>query len=279
MTAPIAVAGATGGLGRRICAELRALGAEVRELSRPAVDLTAPGTLAPAVAGAACVVSTATCFPVDPEPGAIERVDRDGNAALVAAAEAAGCPRFVFVSFAFMPLDFPLQRAKAAVEERLAAARLDAVVLRPAPFMDVWFSPLLGFDAGARRATLYGGGDGPVSWIAAADVARVAARSALGEGPAAGTLALGGPEALSQREAVARFEAATGGPWTLDEVPAAELERRHAEAPDGVGSSLAALMLQCRLGAVVETDPRAAPLLGRPTTVAEFAAEAASRLP
>lgn len=255
----IAVAGATGALGSRICAELRAAGAEVRELARPAFDLTGRASLPRAVEGAACVVSTATCFPRDDRRGALERVDGDGNRALVAAAEAAGVPRFVFVSFAPVPLAFPLQRAKRAVEERLAEAELEAVVLRPGPFMDVWFSPLLGFDAVARTATLYGSGAAPVSWVARDDVARIAARAAL-EGPA-GTVTFGGPEALSQREVVERYS----GEWTLAEVPAAELEDRHATAPDELGRSLAALMLQCHLGLVAPPHELAT------TTVEEFA--------
>src|SRR5262245_56108951 len=179
----IAVAGATGALGAQICEQLRAAGADVRALSRPAVDLTKPETLD--LAGVSAVVSTATCFPRTSEIGA---VDRDGNVALVGAAEAAGVERFVFVSFRPVPRDFPLQRAKRAVEERLASSSLDAVVLRAAKFMDIWFSPLVGFDVAARRATIFGDGTAPVSWIAAADVAAEAAKAALGR--RAGTLEL-----------------------------------------------------------------------------------------
>jgi uncharacterized protein YbjT (DUF2867 family) len=252
----IAVAGATGALGSLVCGELRAAGAEVRELARPAVDLTRPETLS--LDGVECVVSTATCFPRDPSPGAIGRVDRDGNLALVDAAEAAGLRRFVFVSFPPHPLAFPLQDAKRAVEERLAQAALDAVVLQPAPFMDIWFSPLLGLDLAARTATVYGSGEAPVSWVARADVARVAAQAALEGAP--GTLPFGGPEALSQREVLARL----GGEWEVSEVPAAELERRHAEG-DELGRSLAALMLQCHLGMVAPPHELA------PTTVEAWA--------
>jgi uncharacterized protein YbjT (DUF2867 family) len=276
---PIVVAGATGALGGRICRELEARGADVRELRRPAIDLTAPQSLDAAVAGAACVVSTATCFPRDATPGAIERVDRDGNIALVDAAERAGVPRFVFVSFAPLPLDFPLQRAKRAVEERLAAARPASVVLRPAPFMDIWFSPLLGFDAAARRAVVYGDGAADISWIAAADVAAIAALAALGAGPREGTLSLGGPEQLSQREAVEAHERATGGPWELETVPAEELERRARVGPGDVERSLASLMLQCHIGVTVPLDARPEDFPVRPTTVAEFAAASSAARP
>jgi uncharacterized protein YbjT (DUF2867 family) len=251
----IAVAGATGALGSQICERLRAAGADVRELRRPHVDLTSPETLA--VDGVDCVVSTATSFPRE---DAIDTVDRDGNIALVEAAEAAGVARFVFVSFKPVPLDFPLQRAKRAVEERLLRAQLDAVVLRPGKFMDIWFSPLCGFDVAGRRTTIFGDGTRPVTWIAASDVADAAARAALGEG--AGTIELGGPEALSQREVVQVYEDVLGGAWMLEEMPVAELERQLA-SENAVESSLAAVMLESHLGSV-------APAVGT-TTVREFA--------
>jgi len=257
----IAVAGATGALGSLVCDLLRARGVEVRPVSRPEHDLTAPATLASGVDGADCVVTTATSFPRDPTPGAIGAVDRDGTIALVDAAEAAGVPRFVFVSFRPIARDFPLQRAKRAVEARLADAELDAVVLQAAKFMDIWFSPLCGFDVQARRATIFGDGTAPVSWIARADVAELTVRAALGE--LHGTAELGGPEALSQREVVRIFEELTGADWSLDELPAAELERRLAESPDDLSRSLAAVMLEAHLGSL-------APPAGR-TTVREWA--------
>jgi uncharacterized protein YbjT (DUF2867 family) len=231
-------------------------------------DLTAGATLAPALDGAACVVSTATCFP---RTDAIGAVDRDGSRALVDAAAAAGVGRFVFVSFKPVPLDFALQRAKRAVEERLAGAPLDAVVLRPGKFMDVWFSPLCGFDAAARRATLFGSGTAPVTWIAAADVAGIAARAALGEGVRAGTVELGGPDALSQRDVVAIYERVTGVDWSTETIAAAELERRLAAGDTETDRSLAALMLEAHLGATTEPAGFAHLFPGRLTTVREFA--------
>jgi uncharacterized protein YbjT (DUF2867 family) len=262
----IVVAGASGALGWLICGGLRSRGADVRALTRPEADLTRPETLRNAVAGASCVVSTATSFPRDPTPGAIERVDRDGNIALADAAEAAGVERFVFVSFKPVDRDFALQRAKRAVEESLAHSSLDVVVLRPGKFMDIWFSPLVGFDVAARRATIFGDGTAPVTWIAAADVAEFAVRAALGE--LRGTVELGGPEALSQRDVVRIYEEATGAPWTLDEVPAEELERQICDGPDDLTRSLAAVSLECHLGSVTEMTNADVRL----TTVREFAA-------
>lgn len=240
----VAVAGATGSLGYRICEALRLRGASVRPLTRPDVDLTKPETLPRALRGVGCVVSTATSFP---RTNGIDAVDRTGNFALVDAAEAAGVERFVFVSFRPVPLDFPLQDAKRAVEERLAASALDAVVLRPGKFMDVWFSPLVGFDPSRRRATIFGDGTAPVSWVATGDVAVEAAEAALGR--RCGTYEIGGPEALSQRDVVAIFRELTGGAWTLEELAAAQLEEQ-LRSLDPVAASLAAVMLESHLGSV-----------------------------
>ena len=234
-------------------------------------DIEDAGSLPRAVDGVSCVLSTATSFPRDDRPDALDRIDAAGNIALVDAAEAAGVPRFVFVSFRPVPIDFPLQRAKQAVERRLERASLESVVLRPGKFMDVWFTPLSGFDPAQGRATLFGSGERPVTWIAACDVAEIAARSALGEGPRSGAIELGGPEALSQREVVARFEQAFGTAFALDEISAAQLEQQRAEAQHPVQESLAALMLEAELGAVTDTTAMLAAFPLEMTTVAEFA--------
>jgi uncharacterized protein YbjT (DUF2867 family) len=294
MDSPIAVAGATGALGRRIVASLLSRGAAVRALVRDpaagavpalagaelaAADVTAPAGLSGALAGARCVVSTVTCFP---RPGAehlLGEVDRDGNLALADAAAAAGVERFVFVSFKPVPLDFPLQRAKRAVEERLVRGDLEAVVLRPGKLMDIWFSPLCGFDVPNARATIFGDGSRGVTWIAAQDVAEIAARSALGEGPRAGTLELGGPEALSQRDAVRVYEQVTGRRWQLDSIPAPELEQRLAAPRDDFDASLAAVMLEAHIGATSPMDQVLRMFPHRPTTVAEYAEAACASPP
>ena len=285
----VLVAGATGALGTRICSLLQERGAGVRALVRASASAEArarleaagmgivPGdiedakSLARPLEGVTCVVSTATAFPRDQRADAIERVDAAGNIALVDAAEAAGVPRFVFVSFRPVAIDFPLQRAKRAVEQRLELASLDGVVLRPGKFMDVWFSPLCGFDPAAGRATVFGSGGSPVTWIAARDVAEIAARSAFGQGPRTGMVELGGPEALSQREAIARFEDVLGVRFDLDEISVAELERERAGATHPVQESLAALMLETEIGAVTDTAAMLAAFPLDLTTASGFA--------
>jgi uncharacterized protein YbjT (DUF2867 family) len=292
----VLVAGATGALGSRIGSELRQRGARVRALVRPGAsartraglaaagveiaggDLEDARTLPRALEDVATVVSSATSFPRDERFHAIERVDAAGNIALIDAAEAAGVPRFVFISFRPVPIDFPLQRAKRAVERRLEGGSLDAVVLRPGKFMDIWFSPLCGFDPAEARGTVFGSGTSPVTWIAAADVAEIAARSALGEGPGSGVLELGGPEALSQREVIERFEDVLGIRFALEQIAAAVLERQRAEASHPVQESLAALMLEAELGAVTDRTAMLAAFPLELTTVSAFAAQVALNL-
>ena len=285
----VLLAGATGALGLRICMLFRERGVGVRALIRPSAgaerraqleaagvelvdgDVEDPSSLPRALDGVSCVVSTATSFPRDDRPDALERVDAAGNIALVDAAERGSVSRFVFVSFRPVPIDFPLQRAKQAVERRLARSSLAAVVLRPGKLMDVWFTPLCGFDPVQGRATLFGSGTSPVTWIATGDVAEIAVRSALGEGPRSGAIELGGPEALSQREVVSRFEQALGTSFSLAEIPAEQLERQRTEAQHPVQESLAALMLEAELGAVTDTAAMLAAFPVELTTVAQFA--------
>jgi uncharacterized protein YbjT (DUF2867 family) len=287
----VAVAGATGALGGKIVARLAAAGVRTRALVRHLeshgaasaeaveADVLEPSTLQQALEGVCCVVSTVTCFPRPGSGRLISRVDRDGNIALIDAAVAAGVERFVFVSFKTVPLDFALQRAKRAVEERLGRGDIEAVVLRPGKFMDVWFSPLCGFDPARARATIFGDGVRPVTWIAADDVAEIAAQAALAAGAAGGTVELGGPEALSQREVVAAYEAVTDSRWTLDEIPAADLERRLAATGDDLDASLAALMLEAHLGSTTSMDAALRRFPVRLTTVAAFAEAACGRRP
>lgn len=253
----VLVAGATGALGGAVAGLLHAEGHEVRGLVRspeaagrlaPGVvaahgDLEDPGTLAAVLAGVEVVVSTASAFPVDARPDAIARVDRDGQLALVDAAVAAGVRRFVYVSFPPSEPDFPFQRAKRAVEERLAETGMEVVVLQPGKFMDVWFSPPLGLDIGARTARLYGGGDTPQSWVAVADVAAVAAHAAFDRDYAGRTVVFGGPEARTQGEVVDLLESLVGAPLAREIVPAEALEGMRS-APEPTMESLGAILLQ-----------------------------------
>lgn len=253
----VLVAGATGQLGAAVARLLAGVGKDVHGLVRtpeaagrlPAGvapvsgDLERPETLAGCLAGAEVVVSTASAFPVDPREDAIARVDRDGQLALVDAAVAAGVRRFVYVSFPPSQPDFPFQRAKRAVEERLGGSGMEVVVLQPGKFMDVWFSPPLGLDLAARTVRLYGGGTTPQSWVAVADVAAVAAHAVDDPGYAGRTVVFGGPEAASQVEVVDALEEIAGAPFERAVVPVEELEAMRGSGAPTL-ESLGAILLQ-----------------------------------
>jgi uncharacterized protein YbjT (DUF2867 family) len=287
--APVAVVGATGVVGEEICRRLRARGEEVRALVRATSDppskarlealgvrmfegdVEHPGTLAPCVAGAGAVVSTASAFPRDPRPDCIERVDRAGQIAVVDAAEAAGVERVVFISFPEAPRDHPFQRAKRAVERRLRSAALEHVILHPEKFMDVWFTPPLGFDL-SGRVRLYGGGVAAQAWVSAADVAEVAVQAVRLSGLRNQTVQFGGPDALTQLEVVSIYERLLGRTIETEVVPRNEIEAMLIGAPSPTLESLAGVLLEATEPSGSEWPAFGDTLDIRRTSVAEFAA-------
>jgi hypothetical protein len=51
---------------------------------------------------------------------------------------------------------------------------MQAIILRPSYFMEMWLSPHLGFDPEKGTARIYGSGDAKASYISAFDVAEFA---------------------------------------------------------------------------------------------------------
>ena len=277
------VAGATGALGTRVCELLLARGGRVRALVRPGSDaahlegvelvegdLERPETLPAALDGIAGVVVTATSFPVDPRPDAIERVDRHGVSALVAAAVTAGVKHVTYVSFRPIDRAFPLQDAKRAVERQLVASGLDYTVLRPGSFMEIWFSPLLGFDLDGGNVQLFGSGTAKLTWISSHDVAAYAVWSLEAAAARNATIELGGPAALSQLEVVAIYEQFCGRPLATRGVPLDVLEAQLDEGRSAVDRSLAGVMLGVAAGGVTEMAALAALSGIEPTSVRQF---------
>jgi uncharacterized protein YbjT (DUF2867 family) len=294
---PVLVCGATGALGLRICELLAAEGRSVRALVRPTAaaertallaeldaelvqgDLERPETLARAVDGAEAVVTTASSFPLDPRPDAVEYVDRAGTIALVDAAAAAGVGRFVFISFRPIPYDFPFQRAKRAAEEHLAASGLAYTILRPGEFMEVWFSPALGLDVEGGTVQVFGPGTAPLSWISSGDVARFALWALGAEAARNAVVELGGPEGLSQLEVIALYEEAAGKKLERTILSVEQLEAQLASAPTSVERSLAGVMLSVAGGGVTDMREQSASSGIRLTSVRELAERSASGAP
>lgn len=253
------VVGATGHVGTRICELLRQRQHGVRALIRPTSNpertaaLTALGvtlaqgdlrdhvSLAIACEGVKTVYSTATAITSRAGGDALTVVDRDGQLALVRSARAAGVRHFVFISFPPAPDDFPIQAGKRAVEAALRNSGMTHTVLQASLFMEVWLSPALGFDYPNARATVYGTGKPKISWISFRDVAEFAVRSPLTAAARNAVVPIGGPEALSPHEVIARFERASGKRFTVQHVPDKVLLTQFQEAEEPVQKSLAGL--------------------------------------
>lgn len=257
------IVGATGLVGGKICRLLTSQGHPVRALVRKTAeptkvetltklgcalaygDLRDPASLAAACQGVEAVIATASAMPFAYKPGEndIATTDRQGMLDLVDAAQAAGVHHFIYTSIsANMNLPFPTGNAKREVEQHLMRSGMTYTILRPGYFMEVWLSPAVGFDASNGKAVIYGTGTQPISWIAAADVARFGVASL--DNPAAvnAILELGGPAALSPLQVVALYEQITGRAFALTYVSAEALAAQQAAAIDSMQQSFAALM-------------------------------------
>lgn len=275
----ILVVGATGFVGGRVArtllergqrvralvrgGEARAEGAALRDAGAEIVDgdLTRPETLEPLCAGIRAVVFTATAMPGGKDDG-IRRVDLEGALALIRAAKRAGVTRFVYTSFSgTLTAPSPLNHAKRTCEQAVRDSGMTAIILRPTGFTEIWLSPIVGFDPATGRVRIYGTGEKPFSYISALDVAEFAAVAATRSDPGE-TLEMGGPEPLSPREVVRRYEKARGVTLALDVVPAAALEEGYRAATDPTEKAFAALMLNYAGGDVIVDAARNAERYG-----------------
>jgi uncharacterized protein YbjT (DUF2867 family) len=264
------IAGATGLLGGEICRLLAQQGRTVRALVRETSnaekvaglkavgaqvvvgDLKDRASLDAMCRGASAVVSTASSTLSRQEGDSIESVDRHGQLNLIEAAEASGVKHFVLISFASAGVDFPLQSAKRAVEDRLRHGRMTYTILQPSLFMEVWLSPALGFDLANATAQIYGGGQNALCWISFEDVARFAVAALDNPHAKNAVIQLGGPEALSPLDVVRLAEQARGKPFVVQHVTEEALHAQHSAATDPLLQSVAALMLTYARGDAID---------------------------
>jgi uncharacterized protein YbjT (DUF2867 family) len=267
----VLIVGATGMLGSEICKRLAARGKPVRAIVRSTSDqakvanlkkagveilggdLRDRASLEAACQGVTAVISTVSAMPFSYHPieNNIQKVDHEGLTNLIDVAKAAGVKHFVYTSFSGqIDLDFPLRNAKRAVEKHLKDSGLVYTILRPSCFMEVWLSPAVGFDAANAKVQLYGDGTNPIGYISYLDVAQFAIESL--ENPAARnvTLELGGPESISQLNAVKIFEQVSGRKFEVQYIPEEALQSQRDAATDPMQQSFSGLM-QC----VAQGDP------------------------
>lgn len=215
-------------------------------------DLCSPETLIPALKNSETVVCTATSMPSATDNG-LQEIDHDGTLALIELAERQGVKKFLYVSYSGnIREDSPLETAKRDCENRLLASRMEAVILRPSYFMEMWLSPALGFDPANGSAQVYGTGDARVSYISALNVADLGAVAALRQyGGKNSILEMGGSEPSSQLEAVEIFEEALNKKFKVDHVPTESLQIQQ-QSSDPLQKTFGALTLAYSKGDVVE---------------------------
>jgi NADH dehydrogenase len=262
-----------GGLNHPRSGELSAAGVDIIE-----GDLAKAESLKPAMKGVETVICSATSMPSGVNDG-LRRVDHEGTLALIDVAEREGVKKFVYISYSGnIRFDSPLEVAKRDCEDRLKRSQMQTVILRPSMFMEVWLSPMLGFDPANGSARVYGPGTAKMSYISSSNVAEFAVETAtrvLNERHT--VLEVGGPEAVPQLDAVRIFGEAFGKELKIESVPVESIRAQH-KSFDPVARTFGALMLAYVEGDEVVNAAETAGQYGvKLRSVAEFASSAAAQ--
>ena len=270
----ILVAGATGLLGSEIVRRLARRGEDVRAMTRVSsapekverlkqlgaeivrADVKEPRTLLAACIGVDTVISTITTILTSQPGDSFEATDGAGTKALIDAAKQAGASKFVFVSFdTTKSPENPLTRAKREAEEHLKQSGLDYTILHSTLFCESWLGPMLFADPAACTAKVYGRGTDKIRYVAVGDVAEFAVQSLKNPAARNATIPIGGPDEISQRDAVRLFEEAYGRKFSVIEVPEAALEAQWTAAQNPFDKTFAGLMLGVARGFDSGTRP------------------------
>jgi uncharacterized protein YbjT (DUF2867 family) len=263
-TSTILVAGATGFLGNEICRQLRAKNLPVKAMVRTTSDpvkieqLTKLGvqvvqgnlqnkeTIYKVLKGVETLITTVSCMPFSYKPGEndIKSVDENGMVNLIDASKSVGVNHFIYTSIASsFDLEFPLSNAKRKVEKYLQKSGIIYTILRPCCFMEVWLSAAVGFDAMNGKVNICGTGTNPLSYISFRDVAKFAVESISNPSLKNVAIELGGPQNISQLDAVKIFEEILQKKIDVQHIPVDALQAQLSSSIDPVQKSISGLML------------------------------------
>jgi uncharacterized protein YbjT (DUF2867 family) len=234
----ILLAGGTGHLGTVLVARLAASGVGLRILSRDpsrarksvaegvevvSADVRVPASLTAALADVDIVISAVTGF--GPGGDGPRRVDFEGNANLIEAANAAGVKHFVLVSIHGASSRHPMElyRAKFMAEQRLRESRLEWTIIRPTVFKELWAGivgdPLLK----SGTAIVFGRGENPINFVSVHDVARCVEQDVIDQQLRGRIVEVGGPENLTLNQLVEIVAQRNGVPSKARHIPLAVL--------------------------------------------------------
>ena len=230
----IAVAGGTGFVGGAIAAELHRRGHRVVVLSHRGeaargelpdsieirtADATRPEGLTDALRGVDALV-IALAFPNSPieaprKGRTFQAVDAQGTEHLMAAAQAAGVGRLVYISGAGAAADAPRHwfRAKWQAEEAVRGSGRTWTIIRPTWIFgprDVSLNRFVGFARRLQMVPMTNRGRQLLAPVFVDDVARLAADSLFDDAARDQVFELGGPETLSMRDIIGRALAVAG---------------------------------------------------------------------
>jgi uncharacterized protein YbjT (DUF2867 family) len=290
-TSTVLVAGATGLMGSEIC---RLLGdknlivkamvrttadpVKIEQLTKLGVqvvqgDLRKKESLSQVFQGVTTVVTSVSSMPFSYQPGEndIQKVDEDGMINLIDAAKSAGVKHFIYTSFSKnLDLDFPLRNAKRKVEKHLQESGITYTILRPGCFMEVWLTAAVGFDALNGKVNVCGTGTNQVAYISYKDVAKFAVESISNPAAKNATLELGGPENLSQLDAVKIFEDVLQKKIEVGHIPVDALRSQLDGAEDPMQKSFSGLMICVANGDRIEMKEVLGKFPVKLTSVKEF---------
>jgi uncharacterized protein YbjT (DUF2867 family) len=232
----ILVTGGTGTLGTLVTRRLLETGHRVRVMTRTQSkaddlkkrgaaivkgDLRDPESLEFALRGVTTVIS-ATHSMLGKGENSSDIVDDEGMRSLIDNAKVAGVANFIFVSVFGASLDHPVDfwRTKARMERYLRESGMAYTIIRPTAFMEMHAQELIGkFVFKGQRVLLFGAGRNPRNFVAAADVAELVVRAVDDFGMRGDVIEIGGPENLTDRQAIAAFERASGKRAKVSSIP------------------------------------------------------------
>jgi len=288
----ILVIGSTGMVGSEVCRLLVSKNVQVRALVRTTSDnskrdklnvsgvqlfegdLRDKSTFPEMLEGITTVITTVSSMPFSYVPGQndITKVDEEGVINLIDAAKMAGVKHFIYTSFSKnLDFDFPIRNAKRKVEKYLQNSGINYTILRPGYFMELWLSPAVGFDAMNGKVNICGTGTNPVAYISYKDVAKFAVESISSPTAKNAVLELGGPENLSQLDAVKIFEDVLQKKIEVGHIPVEALQSQLDGAEDPMQKSFTALMLCVANGDFIDMTETLKKFPIRLTSVKEFA--------
>jgi len=160
----------------------------------------------------------------------------------------------VIDTFSSMPFSYqPEQNDIQQVDVQGAKALVDAAkAVGVKHFMEVWLTPMVGFDIVNAKATIYGSGDQPISWISIDDVMQFAVESLTNPAARNTVLELGGHKSVSPHQVIQLFKKEGGKIFEVTHVPAEALKAQMESATEPMQKSFAGLMACYALGDPIE---------------------------